>query len=89
MENGNGKDRRNDIGYKIGGVILYALIALLMMVFLNRTYDLAITAQDKASINEKDIAVLKSQTTEVLRRLESIDTKTDVISEKLTEIMRK
>jgi tetrahydromethanopterin S-methyltransferase subunit G len=82
-------ERRNDIGTKVGWVILYSLIALILVVFLNKTYDMAEGAYKGNTETAKNVAVLQSQYSEVLRRLGELDNKATDTNNKLDELIKK
>ncbi len=70
-------ERRQDIGLKMVYVILTAIITLLLSVFFNRTYEMAVEAHQIATIATKDVAVANQCISEVNRRLGSIENKID------------
>lgn len=72
-------DRRQDIGLKMVYVILTAIITLLMSIFFNKTYNMAVEAYQGVNNANKDIAVLQSNFSEISRRLTQIDIKIDKI----------
>lgn len=72
-------ERRNDVGLKMAYVILTAIITLLMSIFFNKTYNMAMSASELGNENKKDVAVLQSNLSEINRRLIIIDNKLDKI----------
>ena len=72
-------DRRQDIGLKMVYVILTAIITLLMSVFFNKTYSIAIEASKMGTDNSRDIAVLQQCIKTIDLNLAKMDIKLDTL----------
>lgn len=83
-------ERRNDVGMKLGLIILTAVISLMLTTFLTATMNEAKAAREKAQTNETKIernieclANLKSQINKMSMVQEKMDDKIDVILRKV------
>ena len=72
-------ERRQDVGLKMVYVILTAIITLLMSVFFNKTYSIAVEAVKAGQDNSKDIAVLQQCIKGIDLNLAKIDIKLDTL----------
>ena len=75
-------DRRQDIGLKMVYGLLCTIITILLMLFFNKTYGLAETAQKLSNENKKDIAVMQQCIKAIDLNLVKIDFKLDTLLEK-------
>lgn len=72
-------ERRQDIGLKMVYVVLTAIITLLLSVFFNKTYSIAIEANNLGQDNRKDVAVLQQCIKGIDFSLAKMDLKLDTL----------
>jgi hypothetical protein len=83
MEN----NRRNDVGHKIGTIILIGLIGVILAIFFTGTYNKAEEADLRAHNNEKDVAVTTTRVEAIQDDIVEIKIEQKAVSLKIDKII--